>query len=136
MGFILPSMKLLTATTTGQGERSNDVSRTIEGELVGIDEPCATDARNPDGRCGCGRAFFGLSSHRPTTTDLVRDLPLTRDDLARALVGFHASSGDLGASIAETAPDVDELIVLGSLYAVGTVVERRLDIVRCRLAVR
>lgn len=129
-------MRLLTATTTGQGERDNDFSRTVEGEIVGIHEPCATDILDPDGACGCGRAFFGLSSHRPTTTALVRDVPLTRGDLADALAGYYASAGYGLPSLSEVAPEVDDLVELGSIYPVGTVVERRLHIVRSRYAIR
>jgi hypothetical protein len=61
-------MKILTATATSQDTRENDFNHAIEGELVGIGLICATDQRDPDGGCGCGRAFFGLSSLRATTT--------------------------------------------------------------------
>ena len=70
-------MHVLTATSRTQGQRANDYTFTIEGELVRVDEACGSDQRDPDGGCGCGRGFAGMSSCRATTTALVRDLPMT-----------------------------------------------------------
>src|SRR5690348_12801697 len=86
-------MKILTATAASQGMRSNDFDFTIEGELAGIGLICATDQLDPDGGCGCGRAFFGLSSHRATTTARIRDLPMTRDDLIEAFGAYYEAAG-------------------------------------------
>jgi hypothetical protein len=52
-------MMLLTATRKGQGERAGDFSFTVEGELVLVGPVCARDQADPDGGCGCGRAFSG-----------------------------------------------------------------------------
>ena len=52
-------MHVLTATSQSQGQRSNDYTFTIEGELVRLDDVCATDRADPDGGCGCGRGFAG-----------------------------------------------------------------------------
>lgn len=125
-------MKLLTATTTSQGTRENDYSWTVEGELVGIDEPCGKDRSDPDGGCGCGRGFFGMSSHRATTTALVRDLPLTREDVMLALSGYYESGGYGRLSRSELVAEVDDLVELGALWPDGSVIERRLDVVRLR----
>src|SRR4051812_50008897 len=89
-------MKLLTATRERQGERPGDFCHAIEGELVLLGAVCADDERNPEGSCGCGRAFAGMSSHRATTTALVRDLDLTYDDLRSAVEAHHVAAG-LGA---------------------------------------
>src|SRR3954447_3871942 len=80
-----PAMKLLTATHERQGERDGDSCHAIEGELVLLGFVCATDAADPEGGCGCGRAFSGMSSLRATTTALVRDLDLTYDDVRTAV---------------------------------------------------
>jgi hypothetical protein len=88
-------MRLLTATTKTQGHRPDDFAWTIEGELVWPGLVCATDARDPHGGCGCGRAFSGLNSHRGTTTAEVRDLPLTVDDLWLAMQAHLYDSGFL-----------------------------------------
>jgi hypothetical protein len=77
-------MRMLTATRERQGERDGDFCHAVEGELVLIGFVCATDAADPDGGCGCGRAFSGMSSMRATTTALVRDLDIS---LRRRSVG-------------------------------------------------
>jgi hypothetical protein len=59
-------MKVLTATSRTQGERSGDYCFCVEGELVTLPQViCARDARNPDGGCGCGRGWIrsGLTQH-------------------------------------------------------------------------
>ena len=128
-------MKALTATATSQGMRFNDFDYTVEGELVGIGLICATDRRDPDGGCGCGRAFFGLSSHRATTTAQIRDLPMTRDDLIEAFRAYYEAAG-YGTPPPEA---LDEEFIgmrqLLSDWPVGAVVERRLDIFRVRTVV-
>ena len=129
-------MKMLTATTRSQGARDNDYTFAVEGELVGIAEPCARDQRDPDGGCGCGRGFFGMSSHRATTTAMVRDLDLTGPDLTQALAGYYESAGYGSFSGAELAEEVDNLLELAAYWPEGTVLERRLDLVRDRGAFR
>lgn len=49
-------MKVLVATSKGQGKRSNDFCWTEEGEYASIGFICRKDKENPDGGCGCGRA--------------------------------------------------------------------------------
>ena len=124
-------MKILTATSTGQGTRDNDFDFAIEGELVWIGFTCARDRRDPDGGCGCGRAFAGLNSHRATTTAMVRDLPLTRDDVLVALVAYEDAAGyacDHQSYLTELAREVDEMLGIVSEWQVGEVIERRLDV--------
>ena len=126
-------MKLLTATRERQGEREGDFCFAIEGELVLLGLVCATDARNPDGGCGCGRAFSGMSSMRATTTALVRDLDVSIDDVQLAVEGYHVSSG-LGPDViggAQFADLVAETVVameeIAEALPIGAVVGRRLD---------
>ena len=77
-------MKLLTATRETQGHQAGDFCFAIEGELVLLDRVCASDEADPDGGCGCGGAFSGMSSMRGTTTALVRDLDVSLDDVRLA----------------------------------------------------
>jgi hypothetical protein len=120
-------MKVLTATATSQGARDNDFDWTVEGELVWIGTVCAKDRRDPDGGCGCGRAFSGLSSHRATTTAQVRDLALSRDDVMTALAGYYESAGYGVFGPTELEYEVDNLLRVVSAWDAGTVIERRLD---------
>jgi hypothetical protein len=126
-------VKLLTATHAGQGERPGDFCFAVEGELVLAGLVCARDEADPDGGCGCGRAFSGMNSHRATTTAVVRDLDLSVDDLRVAIQAHYAASGvgpdligevDFAELVEET---VDILLDLGSGWPEGAVVGRRLD---------
>jgi hypothetical protein len=131
-------MRLLTATREGQGERDGDFCHAVEGELVFLGEVCASDQNDPLGGCGCGRAFSGLRSQRATTTALVRDVSLTREDLELAVATRFAADGITSETIgdleyAELFIDtVDELIRFGAAWPERTVVRRTLDGVTVR----
>jgi hypothetical protein len=132
-------MKLLTATREGQGERDGDFCHAVEGELVLVWFVCATDRDHPgDGRCGCGRAFAGMSSLRATTTALVRDLDLTHDELRLAVEAHLIAAGygpdvlgeeDFGDLVGET---VEDAVNFGRWWPEGTVLGRGLDSVHLR----
>ncbi|KFU75976.1 hypothetical protein SAMN04489729_1901 [Amycolatopsis lurida] len=118
-------MKLLVATAKTQGARENDFDHCVEGELLWVAPPCGDGESSPDSRCGCGRAFGGLSSHRGTTTALVADLPgFTFSDYADALRSSLAAQGWPPEAAEDVATD---LLALASEWEVGTVLERRDD---------
>jgi hypothetical protein len=126
-------MRLLTATRERQGEDSGDFCHAVEGELVLLGFVCATDQADPDGGCGCGRAFSGMSSMRATTTALVRDLDLTPDDVRMAVEGYYTAAGmgpeaigaeELAAAVAE---ELDIMARIAAWVPAGAVVGRRLD---------
>ena len=125
-------MKLLTATTQGQGGRANDFTWTYEGELVWPGVICGRDRANPDGGCGCGRSFSGLNSHRATTTALVRDLPLSVADVRAAFAGYLEDAGYQSPGPAALAERVDELLDAVDAFPVGAVVERRGEFLQMR----
>jgi hypothetical protein len=126
-------MLILTATATGQGDRDNDYNWAIEGELVWLGLVCARDRRDPDGGCGCGRGFSGLNSHRATTTAMVRDLSMSREDVLDALVGYLDSAGYGRFAPEELGGDVDEMLSWTQQLSPGDIVERRLDELRVRI---
>ena len=117
-------MKVLVATTETQGQRSNDFHYCVEGELVTVGLVCATDRRNPDGGCGCGRAFAGLNSHRATTTAMVKEVELSEADYVEALRSSLAQQGWPTSDVGELAAWLAQLV---SEWPAGTIVERRLD---------
>jgi hypothetical protein len=126
-------MMLLTATRKGQGERAGDFSFTVEGELVLVGPVCARDQADPDGGCGCGRAFSGLSSHRATTTAIVRDLAFDEADVQAAVESYFAGTGlgpdtlgvtDFAELVEET---VFQTLAFARPWQPGTVLRRRLD---------
>lgn len=127
-------MKLLTATSRTQGQRDNDFTFCIEGELVIVGPVfCEADQEDPDGGCGCGRSFGGLNSDKGTTTAVVSDLDFTPEDAALAIRSALEQSNFIKYMDPE---DVDaairEAIELADEYAVGTVLERRLEDIRPR----
>lgn len=131
-------MKVLTATGLQSG--ADDFCWTVEGEPVRISEPCDRDLAvrgTGDGGCGCSRAFSGLSSMKSTTTAVVRDLPLTRDDLFIALHSGLTAAGYVEAELtvedlAEIQSEIDWLLELAAEHDVGVVLERDYDEIRPR----
>ena len=118
-------MKVLVATRRTQGARPGDFHWGIDGELVWISEPCATDRRRLGRGCGCGRSFAGLASHRAVTTAEVRDLPqMTIADYERTLAEGLADAGWPPSWAPEMARDQARL---ADGWDEGAVIERDLD---------
>lgn len=117
-------MKVLVATSDTQGQRGNDFSYCIDGELVTVGLVCAADEENPDGGCGCGRAFAGLNSHKATTTAKVKDVELSEEDYVEALRSSLAQQGWPTEDVGELAAWLVQLV---STWPTGSVIERRLD---------
>ena len=117
-------MKILVATSFTQGTSPDDYHYCIEGELVWLQEPCDRDKRDPDGPCGCGRGFAGAASHRATTTAMVVESPMTRDDV---VIAFRTSLSDGGWPI-EWADDVaDENLEIAAKLPAGAIIVRKLE---------
>jgi hypothetical protein len=117
-------MKVLVATAETQGQRTNDFNYCVEGELVTVGLVCTTDRRDPDGGCGCGRAFAGLNSHRATTTAMVKEVGLSEADYVEALRSSLAQQGWPTSDVQELAAWLAQLV---SQWPAGTIVERRVD---------
>lgn len=119
-------MKVLVATGRTQGNRASDYNWCIEGELVRIGEVCPRDRADPDGACGCGRGFGGLNSHRATTTAIVADVPLAREEYVEAIRSSLQQQGWDPCACCSV-DEADDLAALVADWPVGAVVERRLD---------
>jgi hypothetical protein len=124
-----PIMKVLVATYETQGQRDNDFCYCVEGELVTVGLVCAADESNPDGGCGCGRAFAGLNSHKATTTAKVKEVELTEEDYVEALHSSLEQQGWPTEDVEELAKWLAELV---DTWPTGAIVERRLDDVYIR----
>lgn len=124
-------MRLLTATGRTQGWRPNDFNACIEGELVMPPTMvCARDQDDPDGACGCGRAWAGLASHRATTTAVVQELPgISREDYVEAI---RSSLGEQGWPTGESEEIADVMIEIAAEHRPGTVLEQRLGEIAAR----
>lgn len=129
-------MKVLTATSQTQGWRDDDFSWTVAGELVFF-APFECGQGLLDDDCGCRRSMAGLVSHRATTTIKV----VEREDLdpetyfvliADGLESHGSVSKELmgNRDVNEWVRGLtDELIYLAAGCLVGTVLERRGDVI-------
>jgi hypothetical protein len=117
-------VRILVATGLTQGVKHNDYNHCVEGELVWIQEACSRDKDDPDGACGCGRGFAGVASHRATTTAMVVESEMSREEMVLA---FRTSLRDGGWPVEWAEGVADENLEIASWAPVGTVIERRLD---------
>ncbi|MBB2989341.1 hypothetical protein FHR72_000804 [Mycolicibacterium iranicum] len=117
-------MKILVATSHTQGTHPGDYHFCIERELVWIQEPCCRDLQNPDGPCGCGRGFAGAASHRATTTAMVVESGLSRDDV---ILAFETSLSDGGWPAAWAEDVADENLEIAARLPAGAIITRKLE---------
>jgi len=123
------AIKLLRATTQGQGQRASDYTWTTEGELVYFSLPCG-GRHKPDAGCSCQRAMLGLDSKRSTTTAVVAEADITREEFIDAVcdhlrrAGFTVVDSDPGVR-EEVADNVDHLLAVVARLEVGAVIEFR-----------
>jgi hypothetical protein len=117
-------MKILVATSFTQGTSPSDYHHCIEGELVWLQEPCDRDKNDPDGPCGCGRGFAGAASHRATTTAMVVESGLARDDVVLA---FRTSLSDGGWPIEWADEVADENLEIAAGLPAGSIIIRKLE---------
>jgi hypothetical protein len=96
----------------------------VEGELVWIQEPCDRDKNDPTGPCGCGRGFAGAASHRATTTAMVVDSEMTRDDV---ILAFETSLSDGGWPIEWAEELADGNIEIAAQLPAGSIIDRKLE---------
>jgi hypothetical protein len=114
-----PFMKILVATAHTQGANPSDYHFCVEGELVWVQEPC------PRGdECGCARGFAGAASHRATTTAMVVNSELTRDDM---ILAFHTSLGDGGWPVGWAEDVTDDNLEIACELPVGAIIVRDRD---------
>jgi hypothetical protein len=134
--FTTRQLRVLVATSVGQGLRSNDYCHTIEGELVLFAPECDDDRDDVDGRCGCRRGMSGATTHRATTTFRVSALEITIGEYRDAIRDSMARSGWIDLDHEEDEDDVDEmmdeLLIVAAHYPVGAVLEKRGDQVQLR----
>jgi hypothetical protein len=116
-------VRVLTATSTTQGDQPDDCCWTTEGELVSLP---LLECSCPD--CGCDRSFAGLDSHRATTTCVVADVPIDAPGLRRSVVRSLTAGGwlvDLPALDGELVDDViARILEVAGSFPPGTVLAR------------
>lgn len=124
-------MKVFVATQLTQGQRRNDYANPgIQAGEILTSNLFECDGEGVDGKCGCRRAFKGLTSNFAITTALVKDVDIAEDEL-QALVRKNLEDGGwlkLGEKDENEKWIADELnivMVEPALFDVGTIVERR-----------
>ena len=121
--------KALISTTATQNDYPGDFCWTEDGEVVvsGVLGMCESHRHaGSDGisRCGCDRAWSGVSSGRHTTTAAVADVPETRDQLIQRYADRIQTSYALSeAEAMEAATDVmGETLDFAAELPVGRIV--------------
>ena len=118
-------MKVLIATTKGQGKRSNDFCFANEGELVGFSLEC--DGERIDGGCGGRRSVVGFDSQKAATTFEVVERPLTEQEFCelhwKRLCKGGWDSIDVQRDVSDK--QAKELLRLANRLPIGSVIERR-----------
>ena len=127
-------MKILVASTTKGPKLPTDFNLCVEGEVVYLQAPCDTDRLNPDGGCGCGRAFAGTNSHGGTTTARVVESSMTAAELREALRASLEASGWLDPRWTTASQRrnmingyLETLHRITQHFPVGALVRRRVD---------
>lgn len=129
-------MKVLVATSKGQGGRRNDFMHATEGEPVGLSFEC--DGERVDGSCGCRRSFSGIDSRLATTTAEVVDLPVTREQFLARYLKEQVAAWGLDADDPEerllVEAECEELLSIAGAMPLGAIVEKRGAAVQTRTA--
>lgn len=132
----IPLLPVLMATSRTQGQRPGDFAAIGDGELVTLASVCDRDRDrdDPDGGCGCGRAFVGLRNRKGTTTAVVDEMGMTRDEYLQRMRDSAIEAGALGPDEDPTDVDnqADELLRIAAGWPLGTVVECRGDLIQVR----
>lgn len=132
-------MKVLTATCETQGRRDNDYCGAFEGELVYF-VPIECDGGSVDDRCGCRRGMAGVAScHATTTIKVAERQDLDPDSYSGLIADAYQKQGYVTEELLATQEVrvwlrqmADELVELARPWSVGTVLERRGDMLMCR----
>jgi hypothetical protein len=85
-------MKVLHATASTQGQRTDDFSFCTDGELVVLPAMQCTGERAED-PCGCARALAGAASQRGTTTAVVAEVDMTHLEWQVAVAEAYVVGG-------------------------------------------
>lgn len=122
------SIKVLLATARSQGQRDSDFFWCTEGEMLRLGFVCDHKQRNPDRGCGCQRDLSGMDSSRGTTTAVVAEADMTREQYIDAILATMdregwTKHGFIGRDDAAT--EADQILNAVADLPVGTIVERR-----------
>lgn len=118
--IVSKSMKIIVATKETQGQRKDDFCYADEGEIVIV-----SDCDNLHDGCGCEVSMVGVRSGAGTTTMMVLESDITREQYIEQLLAATGDYAGVNLSDAIFAAEADELLKLAAEFPAGAVVERR-----------
>jgi hypothetical protein len=118
-------MKIFVATRKGQGCRENDFCFTVGREPVRFAVDCDDDD-GPDGICGCKRAMCGMRSGKPTTTFMVANVKMTKEEYAKLVKNSYESWIGVGSVTEEVIRnETVSLLDMAEPFKPEVILERR-----------
>ena len=115
-------MKIIVATKETQGQRKDDFSFTDEGEVVMV-----SDCDNLHQSCGCERSMEGIRSGAGTTTMMVVEAEVTREQFIKQLRTANGDHDGIELGDAIYTAEADRLLKLAAEFPAGAVIERNGD---------
>jgi hypothetical protein len=115
-------MKIIVATKETQGQRNDDFSFTDEGEVVIV-----SDCDNLHQGCGCERSMVGVRSGVGTTTMMVVEAEMTREQFIEQIRTANGDYDGIDLGDAIYTAEADRLLELAAEFPAGTVIERNGD---------
>ncbi len=112
-------MKILVATTEGQGVRADDFFFAHEGDIVII-----SDCDHLHEGCGCQRSTVGGRSGKGTTTMMVVETDLTPAQFRREIIDANKEYILLGIQESVFTAQAVALLQLAKELPLGVVIER------------
>ncbi len=112
-------MRIIVATKEKQGEREGDFCFVPEGEIVMVgDCDCLHEG------CDCSRSMVGVLCKMGTTTMMVVESDLTREDFRRQIMEANEGFEELGVDGSVYEEQADALLELAKQFKAGAVIER------------
>lgn len=112
-------MKLIVATSETQGQRPGDFNFVPNGEVVIVSDcDCLHEG------CECSRSMIGVLCGKGTTTMMVIESDLTRDDYLRTIREANKSYAALGVDESLFDEQADALLQLAAEFPAGAIIER------------
>jgi hypothetical protein len=113
-------VRIIVATSETQGNRPGDFNYVPEGEIVMVgDCDCLHEG------CDCSRSMVGILSKMGTTTMMVVESDLTRDDFRRQIREANSEFEELGVNGSVYEEQADALLDLAKEFPAGAVIERK-----------
>jgi hypothetical protein len=112
-------MKIIVATTQMQGQRPGDFNFVPEGEVVIVSDcDCLHEG------CECSRSMVGVKCGKGTTTMMVVESGMSREEYRRLIREAHKGYEDLGVDESAFDEQADALLDLAMQFPAGAVIER------------